>query len=96
MLRRLPETARLAHPAGEHAPWSVQDELLAQLLEEVSVVASQRQRKEPLRVPRPWDKHTPAVTDPRAVEDGTAGPVLRGNAAVAAKAAGMGRVRRAG
>lgn len=33
----------------------MQEELLAQVVEEVSVLASNRQRKEPRRLPRPFD-----------------------------------------
>lgn len=44
--------------------WGVSEELLAQLIEEVSVLASDRRREEPLTIPRPGSagKATEAAT----------------------------------
>ncbi|MFD0353007.1 hypothetical protein ACFVHW_04545 [Streptomyces sp. NPDC127110] len=47
----LPEDSR--YQSGPAAGWTVTSELLAQLLEEVSILASDRRRPEPKSVPRP-------------------------------------------
>lgn len=52
----LPENARSKRQDPDVPTWGMQEELLAQVVEEVSVLASNRQRKEPRRLPRPFDK----------------------------------------
>ena len=52
LLDGLPDGARSKTPRGE-VPWGMPEELLAQLIEEVSVLVAQRAREEPLHVTRP-------------------------------------------
>ena len=49
-MRTTPETRRRL---AESRSWTVEHELLAQLIEEVSVLAADRRRKKPREVPRP-------------------------------------------
>lgn len=53
LIRALPAEARLARIAGDEAVWTTETELLACLVEEVSVLAADRRRKKPLEIPRP-------------------------------------------
>jgi len=52
LLDGLPDSARSKTPRGEVA-WGSLQELMAQLIEEVSVLVAQRAREEPLHVTRP-------------------------------------------
>jgi len=51
LLDELPEEA--ASNRAETGSWGLTHELLAQLIEEVSVLAADRRRKEPRTIPRP-------------------------------------------
>lgn len=53
LLRALPAEARLSRLPGDEVAWSTDTELLARLVEEVSVLAADKRRKKPLEVPRP-------------------------------------------
>ena len=50
---RLPEDALLVRPAGQEETWTRTHELLATLVEVMSVAASERRLKKPIEVPRP-------------------------------------------
>jgi hypothetical protein len=52
-LRTLPAEARLSRRPGDEAEWSIQTELLAQLVEVTSVSSSGRQLRKPIEVDRP-------------------------------------------
>ena len=62
LLDGLPEESRLRRADPSLAPWGYLEELLAQLLEELSVLTSDRRRKEPLSVPRPGAARAAART----------------------------------
>ncbi len=53
LLRSLPAEARLARLPGDEVVWSTNTELLARLVEEISILSSDRRRKKPLEIPRP-------------------------------------------
>jgi hypothetical protein len=50
----LPEEARARRPDATKVPWGQVEELLAQIVEEVSVLAADHRRKEPRQIPRPY------------------------------------------
>lgn len=52
LLDGLPDSAHLKNHHGE-MPWGMQEELLAQIVEEISVLVAQKARDEPRHVPRP-------------------------------------------
>jgi hypothetical protein len=54
-----PDAACRWQPGQDRTPWHTTEELLAGLLEEVSVLTSDRRRREPLRIPRPNAKPQP-------------------------------------
>lgn len=56
LFRGLPDNAVSKRDSPDDAPWGLTEELTAQLIEEVSVLAADRRRKEPRSVPRPWEK----------------------------------------
>lgn len=88
----------MASPAGKYeSPWRVETELLAQLVEVMSVLASERRLKKPLEVPRPDSvtREPEPTTDPSTVTPATTGKVV-GHLAVAAMFAGQGKVRASG
>jgi len=60
----LPEQARTRRAAGEPVWWGFQEELLAQLVEVLSVLVSDHRFKEPLTVPRPYGAPVPARPKP--------------------------------
>jgi hypothetical protein len=106
LLDALPQDSRLACPPGDFTPWTTRDELTAQLIEEVAVLAADQRRKKPRTVTRPvWLARlqsgrdpvtgTAPVTDPSTVSTETSGEI-RGHLAVAAKFAAVGRVRVSG
>jgi hypothetical protein len=70
----------------------VQTELLAQLIEEVSLLASDMRRKEPLTVPRPYGDRPPAQTGQGQQQ---APPRMSGHRKMLAAAAKRGMVRSA-
>jgi hypothetical protein len=47
--------------------WGLTEELIAQLLEEVSLMVAQMKRRKPLRLPRPWASNQ---VDPQQFMDG--------------------------
>jgi hypothetical protein len=53
LLRTLPPEARLSRRSGDDSAWDPQTELLAQLVEVMSVSAAGRQLRKPVQVPRP-------------------------------------------
>lgn len=66
----------------------MQEELLAQVVEEVSVLASNRQRKEPRRLPRPFEKRRSGVH-----RDSAGNTVSTGLSAMIQATVGAGKVR---
>ncbi len=52
----LPPEARLAREDPTEPEWGVTEELLAQMVEVMSVYASERRLKEPRVIPRPTDR----------------------------------------
>ncbi len=52
----LPPEARLAREDPTEPEWGVTEELLAQMVEVLSVSASDRRLKEPRTIPRPTDR----------------------------------------
>lgn len=73
--------------------WTVQTELLAQLLEEISLLAADRRREEPKTIVRPFDTESAST-----VPQGNSGPAqqsapLNGHRKMLAAAARRGMVR---
>jgi hypothetical protein len=85
LIRTLPAEARLARIPGDDVKWTVETELLACIVEEVSVLAADRRRRKPLEIPRPG-----SINQARDQSSGTKVRGLRGLLQVAADA---GRVR---
>lgn len=56
LLQGLPEGARCRKEDPDEPAWGLVEELLAQVIEEVSVLAAERRRPEPRHVPRPVSK----------------------------------------
>lgn len=52
----LPDSAISKREDPDQAHWGPLEELLAQLVEEVSVLVADKRRKDPRTIPRPWDK----------------------------------------
>lgn len=46
----------MRRPDRARAPWGQVEELLAQLVEEVSILASDHRRKKPREIPRPYQR----------------------------------------
>lgn len=57
LIEGLPDEALCKQPAEADRPWSETKELLARILEEVSIMAANHQRAEPLDYPRPGPGH---------------------------------------
>lgn len=55
-LEGLPSDARCRKEDPDEPTWGLVEELLAQVIEEVGVLAAERRRAEPRRVPRPKSK----------------------------------------
>lgn len=51
----MPDEARIRRVAGDDTRWTVTEELLAQLIETVSITAAGMQLKEPRQITRPTD-----------------------------------------
>lgn len=84
----LPEDARLQSDTPDE-PWGVTRELLAMLVEEVSITNSERRHKQPLEIPRPGMRAAEVVDDEAAAEKHGAIPALKhGGMLAAAVAAG--------
>ncbi len=66
MIAGLPEDALLARPAGQSEIWTRNHELLASLVEVVSVGVAERAIKKPISVPRPQPKRVKVARDRRA------------------------------
>lgn len=49
----LPDEARCRREDPDEPRWGVLEELIAQVVEEVSVLAAERRRPEPRKIPRP-------------------------------------------
>lgn len=73
--------------------WTVHSELLAQLIEEVSLLASDRRREKPRTVRRPYG---PAVPQGNGAAAQQAPPSMSGHRAMLAAAARRGMVRSGG
>ena len=86
LLRGLPLDSRTRNDDPDAPLWGYTEELIAQVLEEVSVIASDHRRKKPRQVPRPGAKTDPASTREKALATAnTAGPnVIRGHKAMLA------------
>lgn len=69
LLRQTPE--QLEHELEPE--WTVEMELMARLIEVVSITASGRQLKDPIKIPRPGDKKAQQTTPAQAAVAG--GPV---------------------
>ena len=80
----LPPEARLKREDPNDPVWGLIEELVAQGVEEVSLMVSQMKRRKPLRIPRPWAPSQGA--DPQQFMDGEAVRV-RGHAQMKAYAA---------
>lgn len=52
----LPDSALSKRDAPDEPHWGVLEELMAQLVEEVSVLVADRRRKDPRTIERPWEK----------------------------------------
>ncbi len=71
LIEGLPDGARSKTDDPGIAEWGTTDELLAQLVEEVSVLVADRRRKEPRTIPRPWEaKKSGPVAGVVVSEDG--------------------------
>lgn len=82
----LPESARTQREDPDVPAWGWNEELLAQLIEEVSVLAADKRRKEPRQVHRPF---TPAPQEAGGVvTTSTGGAVAHGHEAMLAMFAG--------
>ena len=57
-LRTLPAEARLSRRVGDDIEWSMQTELLAQMVEVMSVGTAGRQLRKPIEIPRPGSLRT--------------------------------------
>lgn len=51
----LPDSAVSKREEPDQPHWGPLEELLAQVVEEVSVLVAERRRKEPRTIPRPWE-----------------------------------------
>lgn len=56
----LPDGAVSRRENPDEPHWGTTEELLAQMVEEVSVLVADKRRKEPRSLPRPWEKKKPA------------------------------------
>ncbi|MFF4188107.1 hypothetical protein ACFYZ9_33425 [Streptomyces sp. NPDC001691] len=74
--------------------WTVQSELLAQLIEEVSLLASDRRRDKPRTVHRPYGPSAVAPSNGPVAQQ--ARPPMSGHRAMLAAAARRGMVRSGG
>ncbi|MEU3504730.1 hypothetical protein ABZ726_29750 [Streptomyces hundungensis] len=74
--------------------WTVHSELLAQLIEEVSLLASDRRREKPRTVHRPYGPTAVAPSNSAAAQQ--APPSMSGHRAMLAAAARRGMVRSSG
>lgn len=84
LLAGMPGDARTRTTPAERAqPWTTHDELLAQLIEIVSIGVADRVLRKPVQVPRP---RKPAAERRRAGEPNPALTVLRNTARLAGRA----------
>ncbi|MGW0562957.1 hypothetical protein ACWDZ4_20615 [Streptomyces sp. NPDC003016] len=90
LLEGLPEESRLKSSAV--GGWTVHNELLAQLIEEVSLLAADRRREEPRTVNRPYDRAA-AVPQGNSEQAQQASPSMSGHRKMLAAAARRGMVR---
>lgn len=72
LLDGLPVEARCRQedPDDPASSWGSTEELLAQLIEEVSVLAADRRRKEPRQLPRPKPRRSKPVEETIATKHG--------------------------
>ncbi|MFD7763555.1 hypothetical protein [Streptomyces microflavus] len=87
---RLPPESTVKTAAAKG--WTVHMELLAQLIEEVSILAADRRRKEPLTVSRPYD----AAAAPQGNSTVAQPSAMNGHRQMLAAASRRGRVRTGG
>jgi hypothetical protein len=71
--------------------WTVHTELLAQLVEEISLLASDHRRNEPRTVARPWNGAHAETDGPREAQQST--KPMSGHQKILAAAARRGMVR---
>lgn len=76
----LPEQARTRREDPDVPPWGWPEELLAQLIEEVSVLTADRRRKEPRQVTRPF--MADVETSGGLVDNGSGGVTAHGHEAM--------------
>lgn len=55
----LPDSAPSKREDPDEPVWGATEELLAQVVEEVSVLVADKRRKDPRTLPRPWEKKKP-------------------------------------
>lgn len=65
-------------------PWGWAEELLAQVIEEVSVLAADKRRKEPRQVKRPFDTGSPEESNVGLTTNASGGQTAVGHDAVLA------------
>ncbi|MBV1940771.1 hypothetical protein KUF83_30010 [Streptomyces sp. BV286] len=89
LLDGLPEEARtISAPING---WTVQVELLVQLIEEISLLAADRRRPEPREIPRPYTAD-PTVPQGNSVRPAQQPDLMNGHRKMLAAAARRGRV----
>ncbi len=91
LFRGLPDDA-LSKRDANAASWSTTEELLAQLIEEVSVMTAQHVRKEPRKVPRPAALTITPRAKPGLTEDAEGRVRAVGPAAILQRAREAGQV----
>lgn len=89
-LDRLPEES--CFKSSVVGGWTVHSELLAQLIEEVSLLAADKRRPEPRTVTRPYDRAA-AVPQGNSEQAQQAPPSMNGHRKMLAAAARRGMVR---
>lgn len=87
----LPEDSRIQ--SAQIAGWTKETELLAQLIEEVSILAADRRREEPTYIPRPYNPADAAPPRPGAQPQPQSAPQLTGHRQMLAAALQRGMVR---
>jgi hypothetical protein len=90
LIAGLPDGALCKQDNPGETPWGVTEELLAQLVEEVSVLAADRRRKDPITIPRPGQ---PTVAPAGISGTASTGVQARGMAGLLAAAEVFGAVR---
>ncbi|WP_406153247.1 hypothetical protein OG217_05860 [Streptomyces sp. NBC_01023] len=89
----LPEESRIQ--SAQINGWTKETELLAQLIEEVSILAADRRREEPTSIPRPYNPAQAAAHEQPGAkpQQHTAAPQMTGHRQMLAAAMQRGMVR---